>query len=332
MKYSRTSIVAMLIAVELLLAGMMIFVVRGGFGGNVFASSGMHRISFAAQPIAPVAAGASPHVVVDDAGSFVTVTASSDGLVHVTDKTNVMGAVFGSASIAQLKMTRTADGVRIERPGNTQNFFSFGSYSQEIAVDVPPGSRIEIVRASGADVRDINNRVDVASQDGHISLARINGDVSAHSDDGHVDATDIKGTSVQVSSSDGHLSLENIDAANLDAHTNDGRIEAHGLRLEGGAPHATLHTSDGSLKIGGVFATAGTYEFTTNDGSVQLALGAGSDVTVNASTDDGSLYVDGQSFSGDGRSEHTARVGAGNGTMRVSSGDGSVHITTNGAF
>jgi hypothetical protein len=333
MQYSRTSIVAMLIAVEIVLAGLMIFVVRGGFnGGNVFAANGMHRVSFAALPIAPIAAGATPHVLIDDRDSFVTVKASYDALVHAVDTTRVGGAIFGNTKIAQLKMTRTGDGVRIERPESADGFLSFGSISQSVTVEVPTGAHVEIVRSSGADVRGMDNTVNVASQDGHISLAQIRGDIDAHSDDGHIDATDIHGNSVKLSTSDGRLVLADITAAILDARTNDGRIEAQRLSVEGTSPRATLHTGDGSMHVGGRFAAGGAYELTTDDGRVELALDPGSDVTVNASTDDGSLYVDGQSYSGESKSTHTARVGAGTGSLRVSSGSGSMHITTNGAF
>lgn len=333
MKYSRTSIVAMLIAVEIVLAGLMIFVVHGGFGGgNVFAANGMHRVQFSAMPLAPIAAGSSPHVVIDDADSFVTVTPSSDGEVHATDNTRVVGAIFSNASLEHLRMARTADGVRIERPASAHGFLSFGRFSQEIIVGMPTGSRLEIVRSSGADVRGLRNDIAVVSQDGHISLADIDGNVDAHSNDGHIDAVDVRGTTVKISTDDGRLNIRNVTAATLDAHTNDGRLEAHDLQFQGAAPRASLHTNDGSVHVSGLFPASGTYQIGTDDGRVELALARGSDVTVDAATSDGSLYVDGQSFSGDGRSAHTTRVGSGTGSLRLTTGDGSMHITTNGAI
>lgn len=333
MKYSRTSIVAMLIAVEIVLAGLMIFVVHGGFeGGNVFAASGMHRVQFAAAPLAPIAAGTSPHVVIDDRDSFVTVTTSSDGEVHASDNTRVFGAIFSNESIAHLRMVRTADGVRIERPASAHGFLSFGSFSQEIAVAVPSASRLEIVQSSGADARGLQNDVSVLSQDGHITLEQIQGNVDAHSNDGHIDAIDIHGKSVKISTDDGRLNVRNVTASSLDARTNDGRLEARDLQFEGAAPQASLHTNDGSVHVSGLFPASGSYQIGTDDGRVELALARGSDVTVDASTSDGSLYVDGQSFSGDGRSAHTTRVGSGTGNLRLTTGDGSMHITTNGAF
>lgn len=332
MNYSRTSIVAMLVAVEIVLVGLMVFVVRGGFGGgNVFASNGMHQVNFASMPIVPLPAGPAPHVVIDDPDSFVTVEPSTDGLVHATDNTRVLGAIFSNVTLEHLRMARTADGVAIQRPA-THGFFSIGYVSQQITVDAPSGARIDVRRASGADVRGFRNDVAVFSQDGHISLGQIDGNVDAHSNDGRIEAADVHGASVKLSSSDGRLIIRNLTATTLDARTNDGRLEVQNLRIEGNTPRVSMHTNDGPVHLTGFFPAQGTYEISTDDGRVELALAAGSDVTVDASTGDGRLSVDGQSFGSDGRSAHTTRVGAGSGNLRVSTGDGSMHITTNGAF
>ena len=72
--------------------------------------------NFTAAAVAPIAAGAAPHVVIDDAESRVGVGVSNDELVHVRDLTQMRGAVFSSGNYPQLNVTRTSDGVRIERP------------------------------------------------------------------------------------------------------------------------------------------------------------------------------------------------------------------------
>ena len=71
----------------------------------------------------------------------------------------------------------------------------------------------------------------------------------------------------------------------------------------------------------------------TGDGSIRVALATGADLTVDASTSDGHIDVDGNAASnGDSDStQRTVRVGNGSGSLQLSSGDGSIHLITNGA-
>ncbi len=300
----------MLLAVELLIAGMVLYTLRGsGFQMSVASGFGFHHIAFAPKSIAPIAAGSGPNVRIDDVDSHVIVGTSTDGLVHVEDQTGGRGVIWGNGEIEQLQVSRTPDGVRIYRP-SMHGLSITGSWTQRIDVRIPPGAHLQIVRSEGDDVSDLQNGVDVTSQDGHISLTNVRGDVHAHSDDGRVTAT-------------------TIAASSIDLSTDDGRIEASGIDATGAAPHVTMRTSDGSVRISGRFPAAGTYDFSTGDGRIELALLPGSDASIDASTGDGRIDIDGQSYGG--AAVHGFRVGHGSSPMRLHSSDGSIHITTNGA-
>ena len=302
---SRASIVAMLVAVEIAIVGIALYTVR-----NV---ASVHAAGFVAKTIAPLDAGSAPLVAIDDADSRVDVAPSSDGLVHVKDFTDVHGSFFGShSSIAQLAVKRTTDGVSISRPSSGSVNVAFWWSERRIEVDVPSGSRLEIARCSGAHVSGVEGGVVVASQDGRITLTDLRGTIQAKSDDGSITATRVRGDNLVLQSSDGHLKLEDVAASSLDAQTRDGSIEAHGLAIAGGAQHAVLHTGDGSIRV---------------------ALATGADLTVDASTSDGHIDVDGNAASnGDSDSaQRTVRVGNGSGSLQLSSGDGSIHLITNGA-
>jgi len=305
---SRASIVAMLIAAEVLIVGVAVYAVGGG--GTTF-SSGMHHVDFTPVAQAPVAAGATPHIVIDDAQSRVGVTISNDGLVHVRDLTELRGAVFSSGSYPQLRVTRTSDGVHIERPSTGHVSIDIFGYSNErIEVEVPSGARLEIARCSGADVSGVTGGVSVRSQDGHVTLADLQGSVDAHSSDGYVEAANVRGDRLAMDSDDGHLSLQNVAVGSLAATTHDGRITAEGLNLVGASPSATMHTDDGSIRI---------------------HLPPSADVNIDASTGDGSIVVDGVSQEGNDSAQRTIRLGAGTAKMTVGTSDGSIHIYTNGA-
>src|SRR5579862_2615578 len=121
---NRATLLAMLVAAEIAIVGMALYAIGGG--GRSFAA-GLHSAHFAATPIAPLAAGATPHIVVDDPHSRIVVGTSADELVHVRDLTQMRGAVFSSGPYPRLTATRTPDGVRIVRPdGGRVSFSIFG--------------------------------------------------------------------------------------------------------------------------------------------------------------------------------------------------------------
>lgn len=275
MRYSRTGIIAVLIAVELFVAS--IIVVSAG-GLKTFSAIGDAR-GFAnmSYSLPAVDAGSSPHVVIDDADSRVVVTASTDGKVHVTDTKHVHG--WGSAP-PRVRLQRTADGVVIERPAAPGSNMIFGLEFGGTSVEIPAGATLEIRNASGADVSDLTGTVAVRSSDGHIS------------------ATNVHSADLSLTTGDGHISLTDVDADKLNAVTSDGSIRVSNLRVRNGV----LHTSDGSIHIG--FAGAGdvTVRARTGDGSIRMngirqdespaeyTFGNGSG-TLDVATQDGSIRV-----------------------------------------
>lgn len=304
----------MLLAVEVLIVGIAIAAIRGTagggwtFGGTPIFAMGLHHTHFTAAPIAPIEAGSSPRVAIDDADSRVVVGTSTDGQVHVKDLTTDCTFFGTERTPAKLQVQRTADGVSIVRPQHTGGWgFEIGMSTEKIEVDVPQDAHVEIARSSGANVTGIVGGVNVHSVDGHIELADLRGTVDARSDDGYISARSVRGDALTLHSADGHLSLTDVAVATLNAHTSDGRIEATGLSV-------------------------GSGEISTNDGRVYVTFAPGSNLTVDASTSDGKVYVDGNSHGGNDDSDvshHTFQLGSGSGNLKISSSDGSIHLTTN---
>jgi Putative adhesin len=309
---SRASVIAALVAVEVTIVAVAIYAIGElrwngtGWSGQPFASR--RDVNSQARPLALPVAGTAPRVTIDDPESYVTVGVSSDGRVHVTDSTNLHGMRFGDNSIPQLHVTRSGDNISIVRPWH-ERFLVFGLVDERIEVEVPAGSRVEISRCQGAEVTGISGGVSVHSQDGHVTLTDLQGAVDAQSDDGYIEASNVRGDSLTMHSSNGHLTLHDVAVRTLQARTNDGRVEVE-------------HLSE--LANGNV---------ASDDGSIDLQLAAGANLTLDASTGDGSVSVDGSSVdSGDSDAvQHTITVGNGAGALRVSTSDGSIHIITNGA-
>ncbi|HEX5275076.1 MAG TPA: DUF4097 family beta strand repeat-containing protein [Candidatus Rubrimentiphilum sp.] len=275
MRYSRTGVIAVLIAAELFVASVIV-VSAGGL--KTFTGMGdAQGFSNMSYTLRAIDAGDRPHVVIDDADSGVTVSASNDGKVHVTDTRHIHG--WGSAP-ARVQLQKTVDGVLIERPAKSGDNLMFGFEFGGTVVEIPPGSTLEIRNASGADVSDLT------------------GTIAVRSDDGHISATNVHTGDLTLSTADGHISLTDVDAGKLSAVTSDGAIRVSNLRVRNGV----LHTSDGSIHIG--FADAGdvTVRAQTGDGSiringirqdgspVQYKFGNGSG-TLDVATQDGSIRV-----------------------------------------
>ncbi|HEY5257769.1 MAG TPA: DUF4097 family beta strand repeat-containing protein [Candidatus Baltobacteraceae bacterium] len=310
---SRAGVIAMLIAVEIAIVGLAIFSMAHARG--VWGRGPLNSYNYTGKPIAPLAAGSTPHVVVDDSNDQVVVTASTDNLVHVADLTSYHGSGWGSPQIQPLTVTRTADGVSITRPSNDVrvdfNFLGSSVEEDRITIALPVGSAIDIQGCAGADVTGVNGKVTVRSQDGQIALATLRGDVD-------------------VASNDGSIQSRDVIAPTFSASTDDGSVTIDGLHVTGKS--ATIHSNDGSVTVAGDFAGSGTYEVSTDDGRIALTLPSTANLVVAASTNDGSVSRDGRSLAnGDGDNSGTFTLGGGSGRLNVSSHDGSISIMTNGA-
>jgi hypothetical protein len=292
MRYSKAGIIAVLLGVEIFLAGAILWSIGARGGGFTVHAAGLHHDSGPSKDFAPMDAGATPHVTIDDPDSHVVVTTSTDGKVHVTDASAFNGFFWGDAHRAPLQVTRTDDGVSIVRPPEHHMRIAIFGFSQErVEVALPASALLEVKRCSAADVTGLR------------------GIVKIHSVDGHIAANDVQTDSLTMASDDGRLALDNVSATQLDATTKDGSIRANDVQTAGG----TLHTDDGSIRLQLHSNANVAIHARTGDGRVSL------DGRRAGRADDDSSSADYQ-------------VGTGGGSLEVSTQDGSIKITTNGAL
>ena len=308
---SRTFTIAILVAAEAAILGLALFSIRGAVSGGLFSGGG--GADFVAKSFAPVAAGRTPRVTIDDPNSGVTIGVSDDGLVHVKDDTSFSGITLRSPhDYPQLSVTHDANGVHISRPAYHEGWAAFIGLSasrQHFEVQVPARATVVISECDNAEVSDLENGATIEALDGRIELSHVEGTIIAHTNDGHIAADGVVSSSLDLSSNDGWIDVQDFTAA-------------------GGAPYVRLQTRDGHIAASGLFPSGGKYELATNDGHVNVTFAHGSDVTVDASTTDGSVRVDGvRQSTGDG-AQQTIRVGNGASAMRVHSDDGSITVTT----
>lgn len=284
MRYSRTGIVAVLLAAEVFLAGAILWSVHGN--GFSVRAAGLHRVAMQGKTFPPLEAGTSPRVLVDDPESHVIVTTSDDGKVHVTDDSGAEGWYWGRASRPALAVTRTGDGVSISRAaGQDRGFQFFGFSRRRIEIAVPAGSMLDVRRCSAADVTGLTGEVRIRSVDGHIA------------------ATNVRTERLSLATDDGSVSLRDVNATALDASTQDGSIRASGVQTSGGSLHSedgsislalaansnlAIHarTADGRVTFDG--RREGRGDDDSSSGDYQVGSGAGS---LQISTQDGSIHI-----------------------------------------
>ena len=285
--------IAILVAAEVVILGLAAYSIRGAVAGDVFAG-GETGADFAAKTFAPIAAGNAPRVTIDDPNSGVTIGVSDDGLVHVKDDTSFSGATLRSPhDYPQLTVTRDLNGVHIARPPYHEGWTMFIGFSNS-------RQHFEVqVPASATVVVDECDNAEVSDLKNGATIKAL---------DGRIELTHVEGAIV-AHTDDGHITIDGVTSPSLDLSSNDGRIEVRNFTTVAG----------------------GKYDVATRDGRIDLGFARGSDVTVDASTNDGTIRVDGiRQQHDDDSAQQSIRVGNGGSAMRVHSDDGSITITTNG--
>ncbi|MDQ2991568.1 MAG: DUF4097 family beta strand repeat-containing protein [Candidatus Eremiobacteraeota bacterium] len=279
---ARLPLVAMLVAAEVAIVGFAIY--SFGFHGNtVFAAGGFHRMNYTAPTIAPLAVGSSPRIAIDDPSDRVYITASSDRSVHVVDRTEVRGLLWGTPNISPLKVERTADGISITRSGSS-SMVAMGYSDERIDVQVPSDAILAIARCGGADIAGVTGGITARSVDGSILLADAGGAVDLRDDDGRIEArrvtsnifaahTDsgriildtVVSPKIEVSTNDGRIvaTLAPSTDVTVAARTNDGRIYREGSRVGGG-------DTDSQSQTFSVGSGSGSMSLVTNDGNISI--------------------------------------------------------------
>ncbi|HTC29351.1 MAG TPA: hypothetical protein VK702_01405, partial [Candidatus Acidoferrum sp.] len=175
---SRTPVFAVLIAAEIAIVGLAAYSIRGAISGNVVAGGGTGA-DFVAKTFAPIAAGTTPRVTIDDPNSGVTIGVSSDGQVHVKDDTYFSGVMLRSPrGYPQLTVSQDADGVHISRPAYHEGwgmYIGFSNSRQHFEVQVPASASVVVNACDNAEVSDLKNGATIKALDGRIELTHVEG-------------------------------------------------------------------------------------------------------------------------------------------------------------
>jgi hypothetical protein len=165
--------------------------------------------------------------------------------------------------------------------------------------------------------------VQIATGDGDVSLADVDGAVQVRTSDGDVEMGSVTGAA-RIATSDGDVRVGNVGAG-ADVKTSDGDIEAGDI-----AGGATIQTSDGDISLGSL--SGSEIALQASDGDIDARALTAERITVRARDGDVTLQsVDGalDASTGDGDlSVHFAKAAP----ATISAGDGDVYLTSDGTF
>jgi hypothetical protein len=222
-------------------------------------------------------------VEVDDGRITLTGTDSK----QIEARVIVTGWKMGPDGV-QVIDRQTGDRVELDvRVARTERWFSMGERSVRVEIRVPNGLLANIHTRDGSiSVDGVSGSLRLKTGDGRIEATRIDGTLSAdtadgsirvrgrvdaltlHTGDGSIEADLMSGSKItsawEVGTGDGHVTLR-LPAglgAELDAHTNDGKIETDFPvttsrvsgsdirgKLNGGGPTLKVRTGDGAIRI-----------------------------------------------------------------------------------
>ena len=284
----------MLVAAEIVIVGMALFAIGHG---RASLAAGMHHVDFSAASIAPLAAGADSarrhrRCRLARARRRLRRLARPRSRSHGDARRRLLqyDAIRNCTSPAR----RTASASN-ERACPISRSVSSASARRLSKLTYRAGARLEIARCSGADVDGISGGVSVHSVDGHVTLSRSAGQrrrakrrrLPQSNERPWRSARDaVERRSPLARERRGHIALGN-DARR--AHRSR-RLERHPRREPYRPP----------------------------TGPMLVSLSPNADLTIDASTRDGHISVDGNSSSSDDDSaQRTVRLGAGTGRMTL---------------
>jgi DUF4097 and DUF4098 domain-containing protein YvlB len=168
--------------------------------------------------------------------------------------------------------------------------------------------------------------LEASTGDGSINVDDLQGTIGLNSGDGRVIVSRLDGE-LKVHTGDGTIRIDQA-AGKVDADSGDGSIEITG-RLD----ELAVRTGDGPVRIEAANGSVmkNDWRITTGDGRVALRLPNDFNGSIDASTGDGRVHVDGIDTPRTGGESERRRVvgqlGSGGATLHIRSGDGSIDVT-----
>lgn len=256
----------------------------------------------------------------------ITVRSGPAGTVTVRGKIHVSDRWFTGnrqPDVSEIDknppISQTGNNIRID-------YLNYHEISIDYDITAPPDTSVQTHSGSGDQrMEGLGGKLDLESGSGDMRLRDIRGEIRIHTGSGDVDAHDVSAAfTVECGSGDIRVDA-NGGSGDARVRTGSGNIELRGVK--GGL---RAESGSGDVTISGTQTTA--WEIRTSSGNVELELGSGAALDLDATAGSGNVTVDGpitMTIEGDLRkARHSiqGKVGGGGPLMTVHTGSGDVHI------
>jgi hypothetical protein len=187
---------------------------------------------------------------------------------------------FGQGGI-QVYDHQTGDNVEIEvRFPHGIHIMSIGDRRTIVEIHMPREGKIRLHTGDGEiRLRDLKGEFDVESGDGRVEIEGVDGALRAHTGDGHVRVKG-RFDAVDVSTSDGSIEAEAMSGSSIgkgwELKTGDGRVTLN--VPENFAADVSLHTGDGHITLDMPLTVQGHYDSSNVQGKLN---GGGAPLTIH---------------------------------------------------
>jgi Toastrack DUF4097 len=233
----------------------------------------------------------------------------------------------------------------IDQSGNTIRLRSPSDDTEQRAVTVsyqvrvPRGAEVLAVSDSGAiAVRGVSGSVEVRTQSSAIDLSGLGGTADVTTGSGAVTVNGVAGAlAVATGSSaftgrslrgDVRIRTQSGAVDAVLAGTGDVDVEtgSSGIQLQGVRGTLNVKTRSGRVEIQGV--PAEPWDVSTGSSAVRMMIGSHNGLAIDATTDSGSVVVDGAAVQGSiSKGRVAGTIGGGGPLVRSFSRSGSIHMT-----
>ena len=304
----RTTLIAVLVGVEVAIIAGMVGALRGGSAPPWFGRHAVRAGTFE-HPEWSFTAGPAPAVVVDIGHADLTIETHPLAQISVAVAPGV--EIASSGPIAARDDNGT---IRITAAGNGKSSHFYVD-DRNVHVMVPPNTRVTVESAGDITAHGLRAAASFDSPHGDIEIRDFHGSLSATSADGHVEITDAQCSTLHVASSNGRVILRRVAAAQIDASSSNARVEGVAVQLRDGS----VSSANGRVSLGFAPAADTTVSAASNNGRVRVSGFAAVPANQLSRDDDD-----------DSPAATQVRIGAGSGRLNVRASNGNIDLIQEG--
>ena len=265
-----------------------------------------------------------PEVRVHTDNGSVQIITSDTQQVEFRVKTTGSAWGFGFGDRPHIESKQDGNVVELDAHQGASYVIGFSNRHTAIEVRMPKSADLQLRTGDGSiDIDSVEGNVRATTSDGRVNIAQVHGKIEVSSSDGSIVARALKGD-VKLTTSNGSIRATELDGG-CNVSSSDGSVT-----VEGRFDSLNVHSSDGSVstRVAAGSSMTSSWDVSTSDGSVEVALPQDFKASLDASTADGHITLNlPVQVQGEVSKSHVhGTLNGGGPSFRIHSSDGSVRL------